>query len=421
MKLLIKKFTSNPLMTGSAIVFVGSMVSNISAYLYHLFLGRILGPGGYGELSSLISLLYIFGVPTLVLQTILVKYFSVYKAKNEIGQAKTLYGTIVKILLGILLGVSVMLLFFSPLIVDFLHLSNARSLFWVFLLFALTALSAVSGSVVQGFQLFLWVAVLSGMGSLFKLAVSIPSSYYGVEMTIAAAVFSALVFYILYFLPIRFIFFVKSKVMNLRKKDFFSYGIPTFLSLLSMTSLYSMDIVLVRHYFPGFDSGIYASVAVLGKIIFYASSAVATVLFPVLVARHTKQEKVNSIIVLAVMLVSVVSFSATVCYMIFPDTVTHLLFGSSYSAASHYLGMFGVFISCYSIVNIFVMALLALEKTNVWILTSIAALAQIGFILCFHNTISAIITINISISVALLIGVALYYWYVIYKHHYSRI
>jgi len=421
MKSLIKKLTSNPLMTGSAIVFVGSMVSNISAYLYHLFLGRILGPGGYGELSSLISLLYIFGVPTLVLQTILVKYFSVYKAKDEMGQAKTLYVTITKILLGILLGICIILLFLSPLIADFLHLSNLRSLFWVFLLFALTMLSAVNGSVVQGFQLFMWVAVLSGMGSLFKLAVSIPSSYYGVEMTMVAAVFSALVFYILYFLPIRFIFFVKSKVMTLRKKDFLSYGIPTFLSLLSMTSLYSMDIVLVRHYFSGFDSGIYASVAVLGKIIFYASSAVATVLFPVLVARHTKQEKVSSIIRLAVILVSAVSFCVTMSYMMFPDAVTHLLFGSSYSAASGYLGMFGIFISCYSIVNIFVMALLALEKTNVWILTSIAALAQIGLIVCFHKTISAIITINISVSVALLIGVVWYYWYVIHKHHHSRI
>jgi len=421
MQYFLKKISSNTLAKGSAFVFVGMMVSNVGAYLYHLLLGRTLGPSGYGELSSLISLLYIFGVPTAVLQTILVKYFSIYKAKEELGQAKTLYVKITKILISILFVTVIVLLFFSPLIANFLHLSNWRALIWVFLLLILSTLSSINGSVTQGFQLFIWVAVLSSAGAMFKLGISIPFSYYGVEATMIAAVIAALVFYILYFFPIRFLFSAKSQHITLHKKDFLSYGIPTFLSLLSMTSLYSIDVVLARHYLPTFDAGIYASVAVLGKVIFYASSAIATVLFPILAERHAKKEKVTTIVGLAVVLVSAVSLGVTICYIFFPTIVTHLLFGPSYDAAASYLGIFGVFISCYSIVNIFMMALLALEKMRVWILTSIAALVQIGLIVCFHQTISGIIAINIGVTGALLIGVVGYYWYGIHKHHHSSL
>lgn len=418
---LLHKITSNGLAKNSAIVFVGTMISNVGAYLYHLILGRILGPGGYGELSSLISLLYIFGVPTIVLQTILVKYFSAYKAKNELGQAKSLYSAVTKILVIILCIASVVFLIGSPLIAEFLHLSSWRMLIWVCLLFVFSTLISINGSVIQGFQLFIWLAVLTGTFSVGKLLLSIPFSYHGVEAAMIAAVISSSLFYLIYFFPIRFLFGVKRQDITVKKSDVLSYAVPTFLALLGLTSLYSMDIVLARHFLSGFEAGIYASVAVLGKIIFYASSAIATVLFPVLAARHAKQERVASITVFAVCLVAGISSVITIVYMVFPMFVTHFLFGSSYDAAANYLGVFGIFISCYSVVYVLTMALLALEKTAVWRLIILAAVMQIALISFFHETISVMIAINIGVTGALLLGVVAYYRYAVYQHHHSGV
>ena len=73
------------------------MTANIGSYIYHLLMGRLLGPAGYGEFSSLLSILYIFTVPLIVGQTVLVKFISGFKAHGEIGQAKSLFINVTKL------------------------------------------------------------------------------------------------------------------------------------------------------------------------------------------------------------------------------------------------------------------------------------------------------------------------------------
>jgi len=421
MKNLFKKITSHSLAFNSGIVFVGAMISNIGAYLYHLIVGRILGPSGYGELSSLISLLYIFGVPTIVLQTVLVKYFSTCKARQSSGQAKYLFKKMMKILLAILIPMFAVLCFCSPLVAEFLNLSGTRVVFWVFLLFVISTLSALNTSVIQGFQLFIWFSVLTAGGSLLKLFISIPFAYHGVEMTMIASFLIATVLYVLYFVPMRFIFFSKEERMDITKKDIVRYSIPTFFTLLGMTAIYSMDIVLAKHYLTSLDAGIYSSVAVLGKVIFYASSAIGTVLFPVLAERFAKGKDTFPIIKLSVVLVAIVSLGVTMIYTVFPITVVHLLFGTSFDAAASYLGIFAVFITIYSIVNIIVLACLAIEKMHVHFFTCVAAMLQILLIAFYHESLLNIIYINIGVASALLVSVGWYYWYGKNKHYHSGI
>lgn len=421
MNILIKKLLSHSLARNSMIVFVGATTANIGAYLYHLIIGRILGPVGYGELSSLISLLYIFGVPTIVLQTVLIKYFSICYAKQSDGQARYLFLKITRTLLVILVPTVAFLCLFSPFISNFLHLSNSRVVIWVFLLFIFSTLSAVNGSVIQGFQMFLWLAGFSAGVAIFKLGFSIPFAYHGVEMTMIASFLIAALTYLVYLIPIRFLFKIKSEPMEITKKDLAIYSIPTFFTLLGMTALYSMDIVLAKHYLPSYEAGIYSAVAVLGKVIFYASSAIGTVLFPVLSERHAKGIDTFPIVRLSIILVSGVSLGAVLVYTFFSGTVTHLLFGSSYNQAAIYLGIFAVFIAIYSIANIIVSACLATERMNVYIFTCCAAILQISTISFFHESLIQIIYINIVIASTLLIGVGGYYVYGKDKHYHPSV
>jgi O-antigen/teichoic acid export membrane protein len=421
MKDFIRKIISNNLAINSSIVFAGSMVSNVGSYLYHLVVGRILGPSGYGELSSLISLLYIFGVPTIVLQTVLVKYFSTCKASQSPGQAAYLFKKMTKTLLLILMPLFAVLCACSPFIADFLNISGSRVVIWVLLIFVISTLTAVNTSVLQGFQLFIWYALLTAGGSIVKLVVSIPFAYQGVEMTMIASFLIVAIFYIVYFVPMRFIFAVSDKRMDLTKKDVMKYTIPTFFTLLGMTALYSIDIVLVKHYVSAIDAGIYSSVAVLGKVIFYASSAIGTVLFPVLAERHAKGKDTFSIVRLSVLLVAGLSLFVTIIYAAFPKEVVHLLFGPSFDEASTYLGVFAVFITLYSIVNILVLACLAIERMYVYIFTCIASMLQILLIMFFHTSLLEVIYINIGITGLLCKSVGAYYWYGKNKYYHSGI
>ena len=60
----------------------GSMLSNVVNYLYHLAMGRILGPVDYGILASLFSIFYIIGIVPLSSSVSIVKFVSTAKNKK---------------------------------------------------------------------------------------------------------------------------------------------------------------------------------------------------------------------------------------------------------------------------------------------------------------------------------------------------
>ena len=99
----------------------------------------------------------------------------------------------------------------------------------------------------------------------------------------------------------------------------------------------------------------------------------------------------------------------------------HLLFGTSFNAASDYLGIFAIFITLYSVVNIIVLACLATEKMYVYLFTCAAAFMQIIGIVLYHESLKSIMYINIGVTLALLAGVGGYFWYGKNKHYHPGI
>ena len=83
MKKIFNIFLGNPLFKGSFIVLTGSTIANVGSYLFHLLMGRLLGPVDYGVLESLISLSYFLGVPLSVFTIVIVKYISQEKKNKE--------------------------------------------------------------------------------------------------------------------------------------------------------------------------------------------------------------------------------------------------------------------------------------------------------------------------------------------------
>lgn len=408
-KELIRKITSHALARDSAIVFAGSMVSNVIAYVFHLVMGRQLGPSGYGELSSLFSILYIFTVPLGVGQTIMVKFVSELKAKNEPGEAKTLFWQVTRwCTIGCLIILPFMIIC-APWVMGFLHIPSSILFVLVYILFIFSLLSMLIISLLQGYQQFVWLSVLGVLSVILKLALSVPGATFGVLGVMIAIIITSMIMYAVYFLPLRRIFRAVSKTVTLTKRKAFAFAVPTLFAVLGVTSLYSTDIILVRHYFSAIDAGLYAALAVLGKVIFYASSAVSLVLFPVLSERTAKGEQTNKLIVSGTGGVTAVSFAIVGFYFCFPTLVIRMLFGNAYIGASSLLGVFGIFLALFSVGSILVSVCLAIGKTGVWMITFGCAILQIIGISLFHQSILQVIYINIGISTLFVIGIGGYY------------
>lgn len=391
---------------GSLVMFIGTMAANVGSYLYHLVMGRMLGPVGYGELSALISILYIFGVPTLVMQTVLVKYFANTKASGELGEAHDIFVRTVKNLTVLLTTGGIAILILMPAIAQYLHMVNGRNLVWVYLFFVFNTLGFVNAAYFQGYQKFALYSSYVALGIFLKLFLSIPAAPYGVERVLLAGVIAGIITYIIIYFPIRPLLSIQRKRFDVTKKDMLKFAVPSFLTIMGFTSMYSTDIILAKHFLPSVQAGGYAALSVLGKIIFYASSAITGVMYPVVSERIAKGNSVNRIILLAASAVTVISILLTLMYSVIPGFITASMFGHSYDQVIPYLGPFAVFISLLSLVYVLSMAHLAMNRVRVWVILISGACIQIAGIYTYHGSIGEILWVNIVVSAVMLIAVS---------------
>jgi O-antigen/teichoic acid export membrane protein len=404
---LFKKNTQSQFIRNTAIVMGGSLIGNVLSYAYHVVIGRILGPVQYGELGALLSLFYILNVPSGVIQTGLIKYFSVLKARNHNPQAKELFIKSLKIL-GFAGIVSFVLLTpFFPSIAGFLQIKNIWNLVILYGVFIAYILMVPAMAYLSGYQLFATSVVIINIAAFLRIAIGAIGAFFGVTWTLFANVLSNLAMTGMSFVPLKNLLKEKSVPLSISNKRVVSYGLPMLVALLAGTSLYSMDVVLVKHFFDAYSAGIYTSLSVLGKIIFFASFAITSVLFPTIAERKEKGRGYRHVLWMGAGCVAAISAVVTTVYFLFPTFVVHMLFGSAYDEASMYIGWFGLFLSFVSLSTLFIQSYLAAGRTIVAYVATCAAITQILLIWLFHGSLMQIITVNVAVTGALTIILAL--------------
>ncbi len=406
-KMLFERNTQSQFVRNTAIVMGGSVVSNVLAYGYHLVIGRILGPVQYGELGALISLFYILNVPSGVVQTGLIKYFSVLKARSNSQQAKELYIRSLKTLALIGFIFFLMLAPFLSFFAGFLQIKNAWNLVILYGVFFAYLLIVPAMAYLTGYQLFTTSVVITNISAFLRIVFGAIGAFFGVTWTLFTNVISNLMSTGIALVPLRNLLKEKRIPLDISNKRVISYGLPMMIALLAGTSLYTIDVVLVKHFFDAHLAGIYTSLSVLGKIIFFASFAITAVLFPTIAERKEKGRDYRHVLWMGAGCVALISAVVTVVYFLFPSLVVHLLFGSAYDEGASYIGWFGLFLSFVSLSTLFIQAYLAAGRTIVSYIASCAAVLQIMLIWVFHGSIMQIITINIIVTGLLTIILAL--------------
>ncbi|MFZ5366178.1 MAG: oligosaccharide flippase family protein [Patescibacteria group bacterium] len=421
---LSSRVFKNPLIAGSAVLFVGTMIANFGGYLYHLLMGRMLGPANYGTLESLISLLYLLGIPMGALSLVIVKFVSAFKGQKKLSAIKSMFLTYTQIffLFGVV-GLAVFFLFISP-ISSFLHLKEKFSLIIIGAISFISIFTTINRSFLQGILYFGTLAA-SGIIEVFLklfLAVLFVWLGFGVSGAILPILIGGIVAYIFT------VIFLKGAVWDGQKEalDYLAmvwYALPVFFSTLAFTSLYTTDIILVRHFLTASEAGFYAALSVLGKIIFFISGPVVTVMFPLVSERQANGKQYTNLLFLSLGLVFLTCFGASLVYLLFPELMIKILFGREYLAASAYLFLFAIFLSFYSLSFLLTNFYLSIREVKIVALPMLAALSQIIVITLFHQTLLQVIWISLAITALLFTSQMVYYFYALkgkrtsFSHH----
>jgi len=401
-----RRFFRSRLVISSFIMITGTVVAGVGNYLYHFFMGRMLGPADYGVLVSLISLSYLLGIPVSALNLVIIKFVSTLKGREEIGAIRVLFKNLNKKLLPFSLLILLIFLFLSPLIASFLHLPSSLPFIIILIAFFVGIFAMVNRATLQGLLRFPHLAVNDVLGVLVKLIVAITLVFWGLK--VYGALFGFLIGgiagYLFTLFLLRFLFQTKPQKLELHSREMFNFALPAFFSILAFTSLYTSDVILVRHFFSGQQSGFYGALSTLGKVIFFAASPVVSVAFPMISERYANGGKYRNLLWASLGLVGVICLFATGAYFLFPVLIIKLLFGKTYLPAASLLGYFGIFLSLYSLSFLLVNFCLSIKKTKVVVLPVMAAALQIILIWFFHQNFQQLIWISITITALLLVS-----------------
>lgn len=217
--------------------------------------------------------------------------------------------------------------------------------------------------------------------------------------------------YLLNFFPLRFLFSKELDTPRLNGKELFVYGAPAAIALFCVTSFVSTDILLVKHFFPPESAGIYAGLSLVGRVIFFLTAPISTVMFPLITQKYAKNENYDNTFILSMLMILIPSVVITVFYFLFPAFSIHFFFKKQeYLQTANLLGFFGMFVTVYALLNIFTNFYLSIKRTKIFIPVLIAALVQVVLLWVFHQTFFQVISISLTVTTALLLFFIGYYF-----------
>src|SRR3989344_2571542 len=365
-------------------------------------MGRTLGPADYSILGVVLSIMYIMGIGLNTLQTGITKYVSDLNAKKEYSKISYLMAKLTKKLAKYGIILFIVFLVIIPLLAKFLHISITPLLIISPCVLILIVLP-VNRGLLQGLQRFKglsWNLVIEGMTKLFgaTILILLGLSVYG---AIIAIVLSYAIPFFAGFYPLKDIIKKKKKEFNINKV--YSFSIPIFIALISLTLLYNVDIILIKHFFSEMETGYYVAASKLGLILFFATISISQVMFPKVSELHKKKENPIHLLKKSLLISLLIIIPAIIIFYSLPGLIVNILFGPQFSEAVPYVGPFSVIIGLFSLVYILTFYNLSINRKRFLYILVTFNLVQVGLITLFHSTIFQIINILILQMTALFI------------------
>lgn len=418
MKQLVTSVLKNPLFSGSLVMVLGSNIANILNYAYHLLMGRILGPADYGTLASLISLLGLLAVIPQSFGLAITKFISSARSKAEI---EVYVGWLNKVSLIIGGGICFLILISIPLTSEFFNIHDIY--LWLVTAFCLLFIipTFFYRAALNGLLRFKETVISSLVENFLKLGLGILFVLLGFSVFggLLGLLIGALLGLFLANFFIRDYRSVKKSSDGLYKESI-GFAIPVLLQSVSMASIYSADLLLVKHFFSSTEAGFYAALSSLGRIIFFGCGPIASVMFPIIANRFSQKRSVNKVFYLSLIATFLLCGGVTLAYWLFPDSAIRLMFGDSYLVVSPLLVWVGIFMSLYTLSTLVINFFLSVNKLWIVVLPIACALMQIIGIWFFHDSLYRVVMVSILSTLVLFVTSMGYFLYFSYLKKYAK-
>jgi len=181
-----------------------------------------------------------------------------------------------------------------------------------------------------------------------------------------------------------------------------------FLTSLFLMMYITFDQILVKHFFSSAEAGFYAAAGMIAKIIWFGSGFFVYASFPKIASLTARGKDASRILVKSIAYTSILAAIGISFYFIMPAFIVNVFYGNKYLAIAPLIGVFGIAMGLFSLIQILAVYNLAVERFKfIWIILT-GFIAEAAGIFLFHNTLVEVINILLGVNILVLIGMLIF-------------
>jgi O-antigen/teichoic acid export membrane protein len=390
---------------GSAILLLSTGLVAATNLLYNILIARMLGASSFGHASALYTLLMMVTAITLSFQIITSKFIA---RSSETPVRAQIYASMLRRAWQAGLVIALLVAAGSAYLKSYFNLPAQHDLVLLAIAAGVYIPLGVRRGKMQGCYNFSGLAVNVVVEVAVKLGGALLFLYCGMGVTgvMTAVLLSIVAAYLIGKPEAEY-----RGVARLIKIAPFGEGMQAILYFIGQVVLSNLDILLVKHFFPPAEAGIYAAVALVGRVVFMLSWSVVSSMFPVS-ARHAHRPGGHSVLYTALLLVGTLTSAFIAAIALAPPALWTMLLGKAFllgttASFSPLLTEYAVMTGVYCIAVVIMMYEISRRiGTAAWVQLGASAILA-GAIWRYHASLSQVILVQVFVMCGLLVVVTI--------------
>ncbi|MDO5981067.1 oligosaccharide flippase family protein [Flavivirga spongiicola] len=388
--------------TPEQLFMISVLAVNGGNYLYNLILGRLLGPAQFADAAVLITFLLVLSFVAMTFQLVTAKFSVLFENQLFKSFISKVYKNAFTI--GLVLGVLV--IGFASQLQQLFNTASSS----MFIIFGcgvpLYFLMSVNRGIFQGKKAYKSLSITYQLEMLSRLLITLGLIFlFNIQSSVVIAI-GILMSFGFGLVPFKFKQVSLKKAVKmpvLQSKQVKQFFILTAFYELTQIIINNSDILLVKHYFESYEAGLYASLALIGRIVYFIAWMFVMLLLPTVVQLKKEGKETASTLFKYVGYIVVISMTIVLACLSFPETIIKLLFGESYIAMAPLLWKYAIATSMFAISNIFAYYYLSLDKYVPVIISGVFGMLQMVLVVFYHDSLEQVVYMQIVAMILLLI------------------
>jgi len=392
------------LLSGSLILLSGSGLVGAANFVYNVTIARMLGPTGFAHATAVYTLLMLMSAVTLSFQIVCTKLVANHESPEEkaavyVGLHRRAWR------LGVVVGS--LLILSRNLITAYLNLPEPLLIVLLAIGTAFYIPLGARRGCMQGMYSFGRLAInliLEGLVRLGGAYVLIRMGM-GVDGAVLASVAAIILAYV-WAIPGPGL----NLVPRLRVHASFREGLQAIVFFVGQVIINNFDIVLVKHFFPSQEAGLYAAVALVGRFVNMCAWSVVNSMFPVAAGRPREEREGKVVLLTSLGMVFLILGVVVFVLKMIPSFLWRMVFGAqfdltAYGSISALLILYALTTGVYSLSAVIIAYEMSRKIANTGWIQLVFSGVLVAAIYLLHETLHQVILVQLVLMFLLFVVV----------------